>query len=171
MPYPGSQSGGQPPAAAVVPASPAPPDASLPPASRSARQAGWDLTNDKGDPVSMASVSRPPQAATRGRSAVPVRGGSGRDLAGIKEESPGDSPRPARRRTTSPRRPRPSPAEVAPLADAASPSAADAMAADEAAALAAEAAFHQAQAEQEALANAALQGTVFHNAPPSTAPA
>ena len=47
------------------------------------------------------------------------------------------------------------------------------MAADEAAALEAEAAIHQAQAqaEHDALASAAMQGTVFRNAPPSTAPA
>ena len=172
VPYPGSHAEG-PTLAAAVPAGPETPDASLPPASRSARQAGWDLTNDKGDPVSMASVSRPPQAAMRGRSEAPARVGAGRGLAGIKEESPGDSPRPARRRTTSPRRPRPAPGEGAPSAAAPSPSAADAMAADEAAALEAEAAIHQAQAQAEhaAMAQAALQGTVFHSAPPSTAPA
>ena len=120
----------------------------------------------------------------RGRSAAPARGGSGRDLAGTREESPGDSPRPPRRRTTSPRRPSvrprdglmegdpsrahevPVPTEVHdPLeAELACRSVADAMAADEAAALAAEAAAHRAQDAQNALAQAALHGTVFQAA-------
>ena len=55
-------------------------------------------------------------------------------------------------------------------AELAGRSAADAMAADEAAALASEAAAHQAQDEHNDLAQAALNGTVFQVAPPSTAP-
>ena len=60
----------------------------------------------------------------------------------------------------------PVPAEVHdPLeAELAGRSVADAMAADEAAALAAEATAHQAQAELEELAQAALHGTVFQAA-------
>ena len=50
-------------------------------------------------------------------------------------------------------------------------SVADDMAADEAAALAAEAAAHQAQDQHNDLAQAALHGSVFQVAPPSTAPA
>ena len=50
-------------------------------------------------------------------------------------------------------------------------SVADAMAADEAAALEAEAAAHQAQEAHNDLAQAAVHGTVFQVAPPSTAPA
>ena len=161
----------------------------LPPASRSARQTGWALSDAAGAPVSMASAM-PNSAPTRGRSAAPARGGSGRDLAGIREESHGGSPRPPRRRTTSPRRPSglphdghmeddprrahevPVPTEVNDPLDAelAGRSVADAMAADEAAALASEAAAHQAQDAHNDLAQAAMHGTVFQVAPPSTAP-
>ena len=163
----------------------------LPPPSRSARQAGWDLSDAAGAPISMASAI-PSSAATRGRSAAPARGRSGQGLAGIKEESGGDSPKPPRRRTTSPRRtsglpPQGSSADEAsrahevpvpadahdPLAeDPAVHTAADVMAADEAAAaLAAEERAHQAEDAHNSRAQAAMQGSVFHVAPPSTAPA
>ena len=159
---------------------PSPAANALPPASRSASQAGWQLTDSVGAPVSMASVA-PHPTAMRGRSELPANRGSGRGLMGIREESHGDSPKPPRRRTTSPRRtngpphsgrmeddPRgahevPVPAEVIDLleVDPAGRSVADAMAADEAAALAAEAAAHKAQDAHNALAQAALHGTAF----------
>ena len=159
---------------------PSPAANALPPASRSASQAGWQLTDAVGAPVSMASVA-PHPTAMRGRSELPANRGSGRGLAGIREESHGDSPKPPRRRTTSPRRangpphsgrmeddPRgahevPVPAEVIDLleVDPAGRSVADAMAADEAAALAAEAAAHKAQDAHNALAQAAMHGTAF----------
>ncbi len=149
------------------------PDA-MPPPTRSASPLGWALSDEKGEPVSMASSRRSASAQARGRSA---RAGQadGRTLSGISEE---DFEGKQAARSKSPRgsrRPRRAPAEAELTSRAGAPataaprSPADAMADAEAADLRAEAEAHAAQAAQDDLAQAARDGTVFQVAPPDTA--